>query len=539
MSRRNGEPYLRFFFFPPCSTHGIEGTVPEMVGYASCKLRISNHVALAPETRGILSIPDFTASFTKGVPTGKTYSGAVIVNDGEGAMNLKGWQLSVAAGCLFTFFLVLCGLGAAGVMVYILTDEENARLPLREMGHEESEQRTNLEELYVSPARAVNRIAVLGSVSNIFTIAPDGTDKQSITNDADDALTYRYPTWSPDSARLAYVELEQSADSQTFTSALHIAPARGGTPQRIETESAPFYLYWSPTSEQIAFLSNWGDSMALRTLTVGESREPQTIHTGMPFFFSWEPSGDSLFAHIGSDTLSFLDEDGNETKSLPRAGLFQAPHWSRDGDRIAYVREGEATGASVLAMSDANGENETSLWEADGLFSFNWSPDNRRIAYSFTEAIVGLPAFGALYVEDVDTGERVTVSEEEVISFFWSPDGTKLAYLVPEEHSVIERAPEAAPLRQEGEFWVRWYVWDGTNSTRLTIFSPTQDFLFDYIRYFDQYAQSVSLWSPDSQTLLYAGLSESGLSGIWTLPVAPGSTAKRISPGVLAAWSPQ
>lgn len=453
-------------------------------------------------------------------------------------MKLKGWQIGVAIGCLVIFFLVLCGLGAAGVMFYFLSGEENTPLSLREMVQEQNEE-VPADDSSISPSTALNRIAVLGTDSNIFTIAPDGSDKQSVTEDANDDRAYRYPTWSPNGATLAYVELGQSAESQTFTSALHLAPAVGGTSQRIETEFAPFYLYWSPTSEQIAFLSNWENSMALRTVTVGDSTGAKTIHTGMPFFFSWKPSGDSLFAHIGSDLLLFLDDEGRETTFAPSAGLFQAPHWSRDGDHIAYVREGEGVGASALAVSDANGENETTMREADGLFSFNWSPDNRRVAYSFTEEMVGLPAFGALYIEDIETGERVTVSEEAVISFFWSPDGTKLAYLVPEEHAPIERAPEAAPLRQEGEFWVRWYVWDGTESTKLTLFSPTQDFLYDYIRYFDQYAQSVSLWSPDSQTLLYAGLSESGLTGIWTLPVTSGSTAKRVSPGVLATWSPQ
>jgi TolB protein len=454
-------------------------------------------------------------------------------------MKLKGWQLGVAVGCLLTFFLVVCGLGATGVMFYFLSGEENTPLSLREMVQEQSEE-TPADEAPVSPSTTLNRIAVLGTDSNIFTVAPDGSDKQDVTDDADDALSYRYPTWSPDGTTLAYVELEQNVESQNFTSALHIAPAGGGTSQRIETEFAPFYLYWSPTGEQLAFLSNWENSMALRTVTVGdENSEAKTIHTGMPFFFSWKPSGDSLFAHIGSDVLLFLDADGRETEFAPAAGLFQAPQWSRDGEHLAYVRAGEGRGASALAVSDANGENENTVREEDGLFSFNWSPDSRRVAYSFTEEMVGLPAFGALYVEDIDTGERVTVSEEAVISFFWSPDGTKLAYLVPEEHAPVERAPEAAPLRQEGEFWVRWYVWDGTESTQLALFSPTQDFLYDYIRYFDQYAQSVSLWSPDSQTLLYAGLSESGLTGIWTLPVAPNSTAKRISTGVLATWSPQ
>ncbi len=453
-------------------------------------------------------------------------------------MKLQKWQIAVLAalGC-GTFFLMLCIIGVAGYLFYSTTGEPDepafsTPAPLSEMSHETAPNDG-------IAAASMNRIAVVGTYNNIFTIAPDGSDKMEITQDASNVISYRYPTWSPDGANLAYVELAQNSANQAITSALHIAPAIGGNSQRVDTEFAPFYLYWSPTGEQLAFLSNWEDNMALRTVTVGDNREAKTIHTGMPFFFSWEPTGQSLFAHIGTDVLLLLDNEGQETEFAPAPGLFQAPHWSRDGDKLAYVREGEEAGVSILAISDTDGTNEMTLREATGLFSFNWSSDNRRIAYSFTEEMVGLPAFGALYVEDVESGERITVSEETVIAFFWSPDGEKLAYLVPEEHAPVERAPEASPLRQEGDLWLRWHVWDGETNTELNLFSPTQDFVFDYIRYFDQYAQSISLWSPDSQALLYAGMSESGLSGIWTLPIAPDSTPKRVATGVLATWSPR
>lgn len=451
-------------------------------------------------------------------------------------MNLKPWQMVLfgALGCGALLSMV-CVIGVAGAIFYMERGQaEETPLP-----HAAATPDSSLNTPFSDGSAAPfgNRIAVVGTDNNIFTIAPDGSDKQAVTDDASTFLNYRYPTWSPDGSHLAYVELVQ--ESEAFDSALHIVPANGGASQRVDTEFAPFYLYWSPTGEQVAFLSNWENSMALRTVTVGDGSDAQTIHTGMPFFFSWEPTGESLFAHIGSDVLLLLDADGEETDFAPTAGLFQAPHWSRDGRRLAYVREGSAAGKSVLAISDTNGDQEMTLREARGLFTFNWSPDNRRVAYSFTDEMVGLPAFGALYVEDVESGERVTVAEETVISFFWSPDGTKLAYLVPEEHAPVPRAPEAAPLRQEGELWVRWYVWDGETSTALTLFSPTQDFVYDYVRYFDQYAQSISLWSPDSQSLLYAGMSESGLSGIWTLPIAPTGTPKRVATGVLATWSPR
>ncbi len=126
-----------------------------------------------------------------------------------------------------------------------------------------------------------------------------------------------------------------------------------------------------------------------------------------------------------------------------------------------------------------------------------------------------------------------------VVAFFWSPDGKKVAFLRPDQSGPANRSPEAAPLQQEERVWLRWHIWDGERTYPLARFSPTESFLLDYLRYFDQYAQSSSLWSPDSQTLLYAGTSEDGRAGIWTLPVAEKSTPQRVARGVLATWSPR
>ena len=63
----------------------------------------------------------------------------------------------------------------------------------------------------------------------------------------------------------------------------------------------PFYFSWSPTGEQLAYLSNWmrpgALSMALRVVEVGEpSGTARTVAEGQPFYFSWAPDGQRLLA---------------------------------------------------------------------------------------------------------------------------------------------------------------------------------------------------------------------------------------------------
>ncbi len=387
---------------------------------------------------------------------------------------------------------------------------------------------------------SLNRIALLGEDGNIQLVNADGSEPFSLTEDASQSRSYRYPTWSPDGRSLAFVELSLEAEDTLTSSALHFVSMENEERRQITTTFPPFYLFWNPTSEALAFLSNSSTgSISLQMVEVqAGATEATAVMEGSPFYFSWSPNGERLFAHIGREQLTFMDRAGVLEPLDVTAGLFQAPHWTVDGQRLAFVSQGEGRD-NILNVSDASGGEITEVTREEGLFTLNWSPDSQRIAYSYTRRTAGFAAFGPLWVRDVETGSAWELSKEPVVAFFWSPDGRSLAFLRPEQREPVERAPEAAPLRQEPQLWLRWHVWNGERTYPLVRFSPTQEFLLDYLRFFDQYAQSISLWSPDSQMLLYTGLSESGASGVWTLPIAENSTPRRVGRGVLATWSPR
>ena len=63
-------------------------------------------------------------------------------------------------------------------------------------------------------------------------------------------------------------------------------------------------------------------------------------------------------------------------------------------------------------------------------------------------------------------------------------------------------------------------------------FEPSDDFL-NLLPYFDQYATSLALWSPDGRHLIY-GASD----GVWSLNITDEQTT-RLSEGTQGYWIPQ
>ena len=117
-------------------------------------------------------------------------------------------------------------------------------------------------------------------------------------------------------------------------------------------------------------------------------------------------------------------------------------------------------------------------------------------------------------------------------------DGGQIAYLTL-TRSTQGAAPGPQTIALQGdELRLRWNVADiATGQTRaLTTFIPSDAFA-NLIPFFDQYARSLRVWSPDSRSLVY-GVDEGPQSdGIYVVDVAPGATLRRIASGALGVWS--
>ena len=150
------------------------------------------------------------------------------------------------------------------------------------------------------------------------------------------------------------------------------------------------------------------------------------------------------------------------------------------------------------------------------------SPDGRRVAF---QVLQDQTLVTPLSVIDRKTGAIERVATEYSPAFFWSPGSAKLLSMVPEVTG--ERV------------WFRWGVWEDGSSFTTGRFVPSLELSRDYLQFFEQYAQSMSLWSPDGSAFVYAGENESGESGVWIQPATQDAAPVRVADGVFASWSPE
>jgi TolB protein len=372
------------------------------------------------------------------------------------------------------------------------------------------------------PKSPANTLLVQGTDGNLYLVSPDGERRFALTTDASARRVYAQPAWSPSGEQIAWTGVD-GAERYLITSSFDATDR-----QDLPVPFLPFYINWSPQGDQLAYLSNWLEldepTMALRLVDVAEEgNSVQTLAAGQPFYFSWAPDGEELVTHIGNERVELRSRAG-VTKSLAfTGGFFPAPQWVPDSDRLVFAKTD--SGVQRLVITDLDGKELTELTDFADRISFSVSPDGRQLAYVVTERNAPSSHLGPLYVVDTQTRQTREIADRPVLAFFWSPDGQKLAYL----------ALDVA----NGMLASRWFVWDGKTTTGYARFFPSMVFLQNYLAFFDQYAQSHRIWSPDSTAFVYAGIAPTRESGIWVQELGEGVAPRRVAAGVYATWSPQ
>lgn len=363
----------------------------------------------------------------------------------------------------------------------------------------------------------VGRLVVLDEPGNLVTLAPDGSDPVVLAEAVPGETFAQQPTWSPDGSQIAWVRVDVTESG--LSAVLVTATIDGRRSTETPTAVVPFYLSWDPTASRVAYLGSSTSGIELGIAEIAEgAADAASLDGGSPFYFSWHPAGEQMLVHVGGDRLERLALDG-ELTAVARPGAFDAPVWTSDGRSFVYA-SAEDDGQR-LVVHDVRDERGDELLRFDGAITFVVSPDGRRIAF---QVFTGGTEVGALSVIDRETGAIESVTPGVAPAYFWNPAGDRLLYLLP----------EMAPDRT----WFRWGVWDGRTSFTTPRFVPSDVFAGEYLQFFGQYAQSMTLWAPDGRAFVYAGSSESGEEGIWIQSALSPVGPILVADGVFASWSP-
>jgi len=356
--------------------------------------------------------------------------------------------------------------------------------------------------------RRSGRIAIVDEAGNILVTDQTGRSAVNITREANGSseasrrvTAYNWPMWSPDGARLAFVEVvaERPAVSAIIEYGVEeIVVRRGDDSQTVivgaqgrSARSAPNtqYRVEQPSRVVIEPESGIGDLVYSAVYVAGaDGKSPMVeVHaseTHWITYLDWSPDGSRLAfvaenAATGSASLSIAAAGAPDQ---PARQLFDgasaAWHWSPDGNALlARLRPAASNALPVLSLFDMAGSQRPTVLSSGAVLAFfspQFSPDGQQMLTTIED---GARSYLALADRQGRLVRRLTVIEGAV-SFAWSPKGAQAAYITRQSASQAggllrlvdvntgeDKALSAQPV--VGFFW-------SPDGSRIAAFSPMQ-----------------------------------------------------------------
>ncbi|MDH4077946.1 MAG: hypothetical protein OEW29_18625, partial [Acidimicrobiia bacterium] len=361
------------------------------------------------------------------------------------------------------------------------------------------------------------------------------------------------PTWSHDGTHLAW--------SRTTDSAVEVVDRDLATGQDAVTDLLPtpgFYFQWSADDQTLAYLRADPNQAGVELGLIDPGAPPVRVGAAAPVFLSWAPTAPVLAAHVAASQVLVLPSrfaaPGATTlvdsSVLAPTGAFSAPAWVDDATVLAVSPEG------LVSIDAAAGAVTVVAESGSSALRFVLSPDRKRVAMAeagssgavsptaldgrragpvpipLAQTAPGQGAGGSgggagLRIVELATGAVTEVTPSSPLAFEWAPDSVQLAWL--------EEGVSAALPRN------RWNFWDGRVSTPSVSYQVSETMRNAYLPFFEQYAQSMTGWSPDGAAFAFAGHPDGGPDGdgVWVQLIGiPGAPPVRVADGDVVAWSP-
>jgi hypothetical protein len=405
------------------------------------------------------------------------------------------------------------------------------------------------------PDTSSGRLVFAALNGAIYTVAPDGSDVRVLVEPEGpaDSLGFRgafaWPVWSPDGETILYSALIPDGRRGLNVSLRSVPAVGGGDTLLFQDDPATsgigsgvaHYAYWSPDSRRVAVIAGTAAGLTGELVNVASGERPATLADGAPIYYSWSSDSRHILVHHEEVLRLYeIDDEGRPVGSPRQIGAgsldYFAPNFSPAGDRILYADTTDTV--TRVFSTQFDGSAPTPMLEAQGRAAFAWAPDGRRVAV-LSEESDGL--FNRLTLLTAGGREIFQVDRKSMISFWWSPDATRLALTAVTQDATGENVIAVMVID----------VRDRSEAQVATLF-PSDEFLFMQI-YFDQFAHSMRIWSPDSgylvlfgaigvplaQTAAYSSQEATERAGVWVIDVTGSRDPVSVGSGYIGSWSPK
>jgi hypothetical protein len=382
-------------------------------------------------------------------------------------------------------------------------------------GSADSTERSTEATSTIPPTRDASSLVTIDASGDLVIIDKSGAVIQSI--EPPDGALYAQPIW-------ASAETIVHAQVATENHRLEAVRLDGEEVWSVELDTPPFYYLAAPDSDgtTVVSLRNKASGQGLVIERVSGEAVPETVSGEAPFYASWHPTDGRLASHVG-DMRVDVASASTETIDTNASG-FQAPLWLPSGLVTLRTRGGD----TYLTRWDDSSFDDIAI--VRGAARFVGSHESIAIVTGGDIQTGGVQASaqslptitsGVLTAIDLEQDSFTSVTSEPSPMFQWDPAGQQLLYV-----TFIDD-PNPALV---------WHVWRNGETTDFEPFVPEPTWFATVAPFFDQYAQSVSLWSHDGSAFAYPAVVD-GEPRILVQHLDEPSP-RDIASGTWVAWNP-